>query len=127
MENGFVGDPDGRVKGFPMAAVDRKFHWADATIQADAVVVSSLQASDPIACVTVGETVQFVIFITGKACPPLPFALTISPESPSRIPTEFYVKRCCRSDGEIRCENLSPEQSDMDRHRNPISGATPSP
>jgi sialate O-acetylesterase len=45
----FVGDPDGRVKGFAIAAVDRKFHWADATIQADAVVVSSLQASDPIA------------------------------------------------------------------------------
>ncbi len=37
------------LKGFAIAGTDRKFHWADARIEGDEVVVSSKQVSAPVA------------------------------------------------------------------------------
>ena len=39
----------GRLQGFAIAGADRKFHWADARIEGDAVVVSSRDVPDPVA------------------------------------------------------------------------------
>ncbi|MDX9975845.1 MAG: sialate O-acetylesterase [FCB group bacterium] len=40
---------DGGLKGFAMAGADKKFVWADATIEGDSVVVSSPQVAAPVA------------------------------------------------------------------------------
>jgi sialate O-acetylesterase len=39
----------GPIKGFALAGEDRKFHWADATIEGDHVVVSSAAVAEPVA------------------------------------------------------------------------------
>ena len=39
----------GELKGFAVAGKDRKFHWADARIDGDKVVVSSPEVSNPVA------------------------------------------------------------------------------
>jgi sialate O-acetylesterase len=46
---GLAAKGDGPVQGFAIAGSDRKFHWADAVIQGDTVMVSSSQVSKPIA------------------------------------------------------------------------------
>jgi sialate O-acetylesterase len=38
-----------KLKGFAVAGADRKFHWADATISGDTVVVSSAAVANPVA------------------------------------------------------------------------------
>jgi len=40
---------DGELKGFAIAGEDRKFVWADAKIEGDAVVVSSPGVAKPVA------------------------------------------------------------------------------
>jgi sialate O-acetylesterase len=42
-------DGSGKVQGFAIAGEDRKFHWADATIDGDSVIVSSPNVANPIA------------------------------------------------------------------------------
>jgi len=37
------------LEGFSMAGTDRKFHWADARVEGDEVVVSSREVSSPVA------------------------------------------------------------------------------
>ncbi|MBO0912642.1 MAG: hypothetical protein J2P13_12695 [Acidobacteria bacterium] len=49
VESGLAGDADGQVKGFAIAGGDRKFHWAQARIQGDTVVVSSPDVLQPVA------------------------------------------------------------------------------
>jgi sialate O-acetylesterase len=39
----------GKLEGFSIAGVDRKFHWADARIEGDTVVVSSRDVPNPVA------------------------------------------------------------------------------
>jgi sialate O-acetylesterase len=39
----------GTVQGFAIAGADQKFHWAEATIEGDAVEVSSTEVPDPVA------------------------------------------------------------------------------
>ena len=46
---GLVAVPDGPLKGFAIAGSDRKFVWADATIDGNTVVVSSEKISEPVA------------------------------------------------------------------------------
>jgi sialate O-acetylesterase len=46
---GLVGDASGRIRGFTIAGVDRKFYWADGVIQGDTVLVSSPKVPDPVA------------------------------------------------------------------------------
>jgi sialate O-acetylesterase len=46
--NGLEARGEG-LKGFSMAGPDRKFHWADARIEGDEVVVSSREVSSPVA------------------------------------------------------------------------------
>ena len=38
-----------KLQGFALAAADKQFHWADAVIEGDAVVVSSPQVPEPVA------------------------------------------------------------------------------
>ena len=40
---------DGQLKGFAIAGADRKFHWAEARIEGESVVVSSAEVNAPIA------------------------------------------------------------------------------
>lgn len=40
---------DGPLKGFTVAGVDHKFHWAEAVIEGDEVVVSSPEVAFPVA------------------------------------------------------------------------------
>ena len=42
-------DPDGRLKGFAIAGEDKAWHWADAAIDGDTVVVSSPDVPQPVA------------------------------------------------------------------------------
>jgi sialate O-acetylesterase len=42
-------DKYGYLKGFAIAGKDRKFHWAEATIDDDEVVVSSAAVKNPVA------------------------------------------------------------------------------
>jgi len=49
VDGGLVADGGGPLKGFAIAAADRKFIWADAKIAGEAVVVSSEQISKPVA------------------------------------------------------------------------------
>ncbi|MBN1556932.1 MAG: sialate O-acetylesterase [Lentisphaerae bacterium] len=42
-------DPDGVVKRFAVAGADRAWHWADAAIEGDTVVVSSPDVPEPVA------------------------------------------------------------------------------
>lgn len=46
---GLVGDLDGHVKGFAIAGADHKFHWADAVIQGNTVMVSTPEVANPVA------------------------------------------------------------------------------
>jgi sialate O-acetylesterase len=36
------------LQGFALAGADRQFHWADATIEGDTVVVSSARVAEPV-------------------------------------------------------------------------------
>jgi sialate O-acetylesterase len=49
VSSGLAGDADGHVQGFAIAGADRKFHWAEAVIQRDTVVVSSPDVLQPVA------------------------------------------------------------------------------
>src|SRR5712672_349611 len=40
---------DGQLKGFAIAGADRKFHWAEARIEGESVVVSSAEVNAPVA------------------------------------------------------------------------------
>ena len=40
---------DGKLKRFAIAGSDRKWHWANATIDGDTVVVTSPEVADPVA------------------------------------------------------------------------------
>jgi sialate O-acetylesterase len=42
-------DPHGHVAGFAVAGSDRQFHWAEATIDGDQVLVSSALVPEPVA------------------------------------------------------------------------------
>ena len=44
-----VEDPEGRLKGFSVAGDDRKWHWADAVIDGDTLLVSSPDVPAPVA------------------------------------------------------------------------------
>jgi len=46
---GLVAHGEGPLKGFAIAGADRKFVWADATIDGDKVVVSSEKVAEPVA------------------------------------------------------------------------------
>jgi sialate O-acetylesterase len=46
---GLVAREGGALKGFEIAGADRKFVWADATIDGDSIVVSSSQVQKPVA------------------------------------------------------------------------------
>lgn len=46
---GLKSKDGGPIKGFALAGEDRKFHWADAVIDADHVVVSSPKVPNPVA------------------------------------------------------------------------------
>lgn len=47
--SGLVGDEAGHATGFAIAGADRKFHWAEALIQGDTVIVSSAEVLQPLA------------------------------------------------------------------------------
>ena len=47
--SGLEARDGGVVRGFAIAGADRKFHWADARIDGDAVIVSSRDVTDPVA------------------------------------------------------------------------------
>jgi len=44
-----VEDKDSRLKGFAVAGADKKWHWAEAKIEGDTVVVSSDKVTNPVA------------------------------------------------------------------------------
>ena len=46
---GLVARGDGKVKGFAIAGQDKAWHWADAKIEGDTIVLSSDQVSKPVA------------------------------------------------------------------------------
>jgi len=46
---GLVAKGDSRLKGFALAGSDRKFHWANAKIEGDTVIVSSEAVPEPVA------------------------------------------------------------------------------
>ena len=47
--SGLEAHGGGALQGFAVAGSDRKFHWADARIEGDAVVVSSPEVANPVA------------------------------------------------------------------------------
>jgi len=49
VDGGLVAKGGGALKGFAIAGSDKKFVWADATIDGDTVVVSSTKVKDPVA------------------------------------------------------------------------------
>jgi sialate O-acetylesterase len=49
VHGGLEAKPEGPLKGFAIAGEDRRFVWADARIEGDAVVVSSDQVARPVA------------------------------------------------------------------------------
>jgi sialate O-acetylesterase len=64
---------DGELKGFAIAGEDRKFVWADAKIEGDAVVVSSAQVTKPVA-VRYGWDINPVCNLFNRASlPAVPF------------------------------------------------------
>ncbi len=44
-----LADPDAPLQRFAIAGEDKKWHWADATIDGDTVVVSSAEVAKPVA------------------------------------------------------------------------------
>lgn len=48
-EGGLVAKDGGRLTGFAVAGVDGSFHWADATIEGETVIVSSPEVKRPVA------------------------------------------------------------------------------
>ena len=48
-EGGLVARGADKVQGFAVAGKDRKFHWADAVIDGNTLVVSSPQVPEPVA------------------------------------------------------------------------------
>jgi sialate O-acetylesterase len=47
--DGLRARDDGAIMGFALAGEDRKFHWADATIEADHIVITSPKVPNPVA------------------------------------------------------------------------------
>ena len=47
--NGLVARGQGKLTGFAIAGSDRKYYWANATIEQNTVVVSSPQVKEPVA------------------------------------------------------------------------------
>ena len=46
---GLAGRPAGKLQGFAVAGADKQFHWAEAVIDGDTVVVSSDKVAVPVA------------------------------------------------------------------------------
>lgn len=64
---------DGSPKCFAVAGEDRKFHWADATIEGDEVVLSSKEVAKPIAVRYAWEDDPQVNVFNGDGLPMCPF------------------------------------------------------
>jgi sialate O-acetylesterase len=49
VDGGMISADGGPPKGFAIAGADRKWHWADARVDGDSVVVSSTEVAEPVA------------------------------------------------------------------------------
>jgi sialate O-acetylesterase len=59
---------DGQLKGFAIAGADWKFHWAEAHIEGESVVVSSAEVSAQLRCARRGPKVRSATCTTKAAC-----------------------------------------------------------
>ena len=58
---------------FSIAGADRKWHWADAKIEADTVVVSSADVADPVAARYAWQSFPIATLYNGAGLPAVPF------------------------------------------------------
>ncbi|CAN5549161.1 sialate O-acetylesterase [soil metagenome] len=64
---------DGKLEGFAVAGEDRKWHWADARIEGDAVVVRSSEVPKPVAVRYAWATNPAASLYNGAGLPTVPF------------------------------------------------------
>ena len=63
----------GQVQGFALAGQDRRWHWADAHIEGDAVVVSALAVPEPVAVRYAWQANPQATLFNGAGFPAAPF------------------------------------------------------
>jgi sialate O-acetylesterase len=63
----------GKPEEFSVAGADRKWHWAEARIEGDAVVVSSAQVSEPVAARYAWQANPAATLFNGAGLPAVPF------------------------------------------------------
>ena len=63
----------GRLGEFSIAGKDREWHWADAKIEGDAVIVSSPEVSEPVAVRYAWQSNPEATLYNGVGLPAVPF------------------------------------------------------
>jgi sialate O-acetylesterase len=72
-EGGLHAHGGGRLKGFALAGRDRVFHWADAKVEDDCVVISCEQVPEPVAVRYAWDANPICNLMNGKKLPAAPF------------------------------------------------------
>ncbi len=72
-ENGMKTTDNGKVKGFQIAGEDKKWFWADATIEGRIIVVKSAQVANPVAVRYAWSDNPDVNLVNGENLPACPF------------------------------------------------------
>jgi sialate O-acetylesterase len=63
----------GKLEEFSVAGADHKWHWADASIEGDAIVVSSSLVPEPVAARYAWQSFPLATFYNGAGLPAVPF------------------------------------------------------
>jgi sialate O-acetylesterase len=63
----------GKLGEFSVAGADQKWYWADAKIEGDSVIVSSLQVPDPVAARYAWQANPLATLYNGAGLPAVPF------------------------------------------------------
>ena len=66
---------------FSVAGKDRNWHWADAKIEGDSVIISSAEVADPVAARYAWQANPLATLYNGAGLPAVPFRTDDWPES----------------------------------------------
>jgi sialate O-acetylesterase len=79
--DGGLADKGGNPGEFSIAGTDRKWHWADARIEGDAIVVSSPAVPEPVAARYAWQSYPVATLYNGAGLPAVPFRTDRWPET----------------------------------------------
>ncbi|MBC7566335.1 MAG: 9-O-acetylesterase [Pedobacter sp.] len=80
IESGLKTKDGGEVKGFAVAGADKKFHWADAKIEGNQIIVSSTEVANPVSVRYAWANNPICNLVDGSGLPASPFKTDIWPD-----------------------------------------------